>query len=367
MELADTSLDKELDNLSKNHNRALLLFKQICEGVKFLHEKKDKIVHRDLKPANILIKNNVAKICDLGEAKVFLEKDAELSRRDGFGTYEYLAPEIFQGMENINNKYDEKNDVWALGIIFHKMLTKKHPFLEGVKFTEANKQDTIKTILTKNDLTVDSSVKDPKLLKILNGCLQKNPMERLSITDVLKIIDINALDESEILNEATNKEFLLELFECKKIRKELIYSALRDGFKAEDFHRLCDNKGPTLILIKSKNSCYFGGFSSIPWESPQIMTNKKATGSFLFSLDKKTKHPLINQNDEYAIECDKDFGPIFGNGADLFILENEGAAGLGRSYESEKSYKYPESECYFTGNNKIEISNYEVFSIDFLA
>ncbi len=32
----------------------------------------------------------------------------------------------------------------------------------------------------------------------------------------------------------------------------MIYRGSKDGFKAEDFHGKCDNKGATLIIIKSE-------------------------------------------------------------------------------------------------------------------
>ena len=32
----------------------------------------------------------------------------------------------------------------------------------------------------------------------------------------------------------------------------LIYRATRDGFTSEAFHKTCDNKGATLIIIESK-------------------------------------------------------------------------------------------------------------------
>ena len=38
-----------------------------------------------------------------------------------------------------------------------------------------------------------------------------------------------------------------------------------DGATPTDFHRCCDNKGPTLVVIKSgKNVC--GGYTSKSWE-----------------------------------------------------------------------------------------------------
>ena len=33
--------------------------------------------------------------------------------------------------------------------------------------------------------------------------------------------------------------------------RELLYSGSRDGFTGADFHRMCDNKGPTFIVIRS--------------------------------------------------------------------------------------------------------------------
>jgi len=45
----------------------------------------------------------------------------------------------------------------------------------------------------------------------------------------------------------------------------LLYRASTDGKTPEDFHRCCDNKGPTLVLIKS-GEYIFGGYTSQSWE-----------------------------------------------------------------------------------------------------
>ena len=46
----------------------------------------------------------------------------------------------------------------------------------------------------------------------------------------------------------------------------LLHRASTDGNTAADFHRCCDNKGPTLVLIKSREYI-FGGYTSKSWES----------------------------------------------------------------------------------------------------
>ena len=45
----------------------------------------------------------------------------------------------------------------------------------------------------------------------------------------------------------------------------LCYRASRDGWGAQEFHRHCDNKGPTVVLIKA-NDYIFGGYADEPWD-----------------------------------------------------------------------------------------------------
>ena len=46
----------------------------------------------------------------------------------------------------------------------------------------------------------------------------------------------------------------------------LLFRASRDGFTAQAFHAKCDNKGPTVTIVKSGNNI-FGGFTENPWNS----------------------------------------------------------------------------------------------------
>ncbi|RIA96080.1 hypothetical protein C1645_872336 [Glomus cerebriforme] len=69
----------------------------------------------------------------------------------------------------------------------------------------------------------------------------------------------------------------------RDIKYNLIYRASRDGETASDFHRNCDNKGATIIVIKIKGSEKFiGGYSPIGWDSSE--SYKHGTDSFLFTF-----------------------------------------------------------------------------------
>jgi len=80
------------------------------------------IVHRDLKPENVLIdkeQNNTLKIIDFGTACKF--KDGELMNTT-HGTSYYIAPEV------LNKSYDQRCDVWSIGVMLYILLSGKPPF-----------------------------------------------------------------------------------------------------------------------------------------------------------------------------------------------------------------------------------------------
>ena len=90
----------------------------ILKAVNHLHTRYPKIIHRDLKPENILIHQGKLIISDFGWSSQL--KD---TRTTFCGTYEYLSPEMINGIE-----YDEKIDIWSLGVIMFELLTGRTPF-----------------------------------------------------------------------------------------------------------------------------------------------------------------------------------------------------------------------------------------------
>ena len=108
--------------------RALDLAGQIADGLGAAHELG--IVHRDLKPDNILITRTlsgreVAKVVDFGIAKAVQDAAHQSLTRTGqvIGTPEFMSPEQLLG-----DPVDARSDLYALGCIFHLMLTATPPF-----------------------------------------------------------------------------------------------------------------------------------------------------------------------------------------------------------------------------------------------
>ncbi len=51
---------------------------------------------------------------------------------------------------------------------------------------------------------------------------------------------------------------------------KLLYRTSEHGYTGESFHEYCDNKGPTLIVIKSSGDWLFGGYTTRSWSRISI-------------------------------------------------------------------------------------------------
>ncbi|OHT13446.1 hypothetical protein TRFO_16294 [Tritrichomonas foetus] len=156
------------------------IFKQIVQAVAYLHNEV-KVVHRDIKPENILLTKNLdAILIDFGMSKRCPKNDENLlSTRCGSPLY--VAPEVITADRQSKDYYDEKSDVWSLGVILYLLTTGTHPFFD----------ENIQTLLSKivnQSLTFpdEKVVRIPAILKdLIMKMLEKDPQQRLSAKQVL--------------------------------------------------------------------------------------------------------------------------------------------------------------------------------------
>ncbi|CAD8188311.1 unnamed protein product [Paramecium pentaurelia] len=106
------------------------IFKQLLEGVKYLHE--SKIIHRDLKCANILMNNKgQVTLADFGLART-LSNVNNPKYTYKVVTLWYRAPELLLGQTNYNTQID----MWSLGCIFAELITGEVLFKGDIEFRQ---------------------------------------------------------------------------------------------------------------------------------------------------------------------------------------------------------------------------------------
>jgi calcium-dependent protein kinase len=110
--------DKIIEEKYFTEAKAAKIIKQVLSAIAYCHKRS--LVHCDLKPENIMVeKDDVVRVIDFGNSAL-CAKDKKLSSK--FGSVYYVAPEVLGG------SYNEKCDVWSIGVILFLLLCGKPPF-----------------------------------------------------------------------------------------------------------------------------------------------------------------------------------------------------------------------------------------------
>jgi len=153
-----------------------------------------------------------------------------------------------------------------------------------------------------------------------------------------------------------------------------LWRASMDGFEADRFHSKCNNQGKTLTVVKTKSGYIMGGYTAVPWTSPEdfgiLPGYRNDSTAFLFTLvnpmRRPLKLPIISSNSQYATRHVSTNGPIFGNGFDLFIsnncYNNENSYSSIRTYTSPKNLSGSEDGRWMP--NSFSCEDIEVFRVD---
>ncbi|KAJ5074609.1 sterile20-like kinase isoform b-related [Anaeramoeba ignava] len=225
-----------------NEEQIAAICKEVLQGLSYLH--KNNQIHRDIKAGNILLTDNAnCKISDFGVAAYLSDK--MLKRNTVIGSPYWMAPEIIQ-----ESGYDQKVDVWSLGITIIELaegsppLSNIHPIKvvfhipkqPSPKFSEPDKWS--------------SNCKD-----FLSKCLIKNPNERPNVEDLLEHPFIKtAKDCSQTLYEIVSKS------------KEIIQKLKRKSFHIENQNENESESDSEIFSSSNSSTSTFSSFSSTSFE-----------------------------------------------------------------------------------------------------
>jgi len=151
----------------------------------------------------------------------------------------------------------------------------------------------------------------------------------------------------------------------------LLYRATTDGKSLQAFHRCCDNKGPTLLVVKSGHYIC-GGYTSKSWQSHEEYTATVDIEAFLYSLvnPSGSEPTKINRKPGASggTRCWKDSGPRFSskNSNDFAVNLNDpnvfaGYLNLGNGFFRPQNAHL---NNFFTGISPFQVTELEVFKVD---
>ncbi|GBB99130.1 hypothetical protein RclHR1_03420013 [Rhizophagus clarus] len=219
----------------------------------------------------------------------------------------------------------------------------------------------------------------------------------LSLRNVRKIdSDLISSEQAEIIslwieNKIPKKFMGLEW----EFKFNLLYSTRRDSCSVKKFHEYCDNKGATIVLVKTEISDeIIGGYNPISWgnyeyiesidsprylpddddqmdmeESNNISTDDTFAFIFLFNnKNGKNKLGKFNSTDiSYTVHNCYECGPCFGT-TDLWITPKEDHSDKHNiAYQPLSNFGYHRQDCYDIELREepggFQLVEYEVFQV----
>ena len=167
------------------------IMRQVVSALNVMHS--NKIIHRDLKLENILVifnsendKNSlnmmraVTKLSDFGISTT-LQASKNNKTFTAIGTKGYMEPQIQKSLEERSRNstgYDEKADIWSLGVVCITMLLGYNPF-QGISSQEILQK------VKQGNFALPKNISE-EIFSFINAMLQLDPNKRLSTHDLLK-------------------------------------------------------------------------------------------------------------------------------------------------------------------------------------
>eukprot|EP00092_Neocalanus_flemingeri_P056366 GFUD01066806.1.p1 GENE.GFUD01066806.1~~GFUD01066806.1.p1 ORF type:complete len:1751 (+),score=481.79 GFUD01066806.1:294-5546(+) len=231
------ALDSIIVDLEKGLTEKQIAYvtREMCLGLSYLH--RNRVIHRDLKAGNVLLTTaGQVKLADFG---VSAKNKEDNQKRDTFiGTPYWMAPEVVACETFRDEPYDQKVDIWSLGITLIEFAQMEPPFHEM----------TPMRVLLKIQKSDPPRLDHPnrwskEFNDFLKQCLVKDPHKRPNVEDLLK---------HPFIREAIDKKPLLDLL--AEFKAEIINEEEMDVEEEEKALDGNDDHGDTMSICTNSSS-----------------------------------------------------------------------------------------------------------------
>ncbi|XP_021741389.1 mitogen-activated protein kinase kinase 6-like [Chenopodium quinoa] len=166
--------------------------KQVLQGLVYLHNERH-VIHRDMKPSNLLVNHKgEVKITDFGVSAVLA---SSMGQRDTFvGTYNYMSPERISG-----SSYDYSCDIWSLGLVMLECAIGRFPYIQSEDQQCAPSYfELLAAIVGSPAPSAPSDQFSPEFCSFISACIQKDPKDRWTSSDLLNHSFIKKFEDKDI-------------------------------------------------------------------------------------------------------------------------------------------------------------------------
>ena len=340
LEIKKRQLKADLDAQVKTFEEILLYYKQTVLSYKEKDNLDDKSQDQEAVPTFETLYKEVSKVTNAEDLKKYLQREYEKMRKI----------EIFAHVNCDIAKKIVTDALEEMDTEFRTRYNLKPTISLGVNnedFEEISKKwsEQVDTAITR--LKID--IKDP--VKAIKFQLQSFFVDSV----ILK---------NDLENHRMVADWVSETLKSIGGSFDLLYRGSRDGFGAKNFHKKCDNKGPTIVIIENTSGNKFGGYAAVSWTSMhQSNQSKDSFSSFLFSIDKKEKLPYKPESGSQVLCRHSGYGPIFGASHTL-LIDDKCNANNNSYYDPEcESYQGLKEGGYISGTKYFTVKEIEVYSV----